>query len=293
MQRILLGLILLALFIVPMGSAFAAPTAYNCQGCTEAQYRSAALGRAPASRPFVYIYDFTNNNLRKYEVSSEPAAGGGQQYFVDPATPSNAESTTFSLAQEVWSRHGRNTLSLLVDVDTHVGNMQNLPQRTRNSEAYGVLGTSAYQSDLFNCIKAGCYDPAMQGDPVVVSNMKQILNMGAALIFKDHLLDLKVTVTMDNGSTIVIEWKPPAEPVVTIARDANGNAIPPDKHKFEDPSSPYGHAYDFSQDHADLQRFIDLARTYGATVNSSGGSWRMSCGSVSGSPGYTCVMIPR
>jgi hypothetical protein len=293
MKRIVLNFIVVVLFIVPMRSAFAAPTAYNCQGCTEAQYRSTALSRAPANRPFVYIYDFANNNLRKFEVSSEPTTSGGQQYFVDPVAPSNAELTTFSLAQEIWSRHGRNTLSLAVEVDTHVGNMQNLPQRTRTSEAYGVLRTSAYQTDLFSCIKAGCYDPAMQGDPVVIANFRAIVNEGAALVFKDHIMDLKITVTMDNGSQVVIDWKPPAEPVVIIARDANGNAIPPDKHRFEDPSSPYGHDYDFSQDHADLQRFIDLARAYGAIVRSGGSSWRMSCGSVSGSPGYTCQMVPR
>jgi len=248
------------------------------------------LARAPTSGAYAYVYDFQNNKLKKYQVTSEPAPNGQRQYFVDPATPTSAESQYFALARLTWNGNGRNLQALTTRTRISVTQLIGLPSRTGGSGGYGIVLYGARQIDLLNCVRSTCFDPDLADSSGIVESVLSLLNNASTMLFKDHLLDLTVEVVLLDGSVITIEWTPGQQPKIVLVVDASGNPIPLSKAEFDNPRTPYGSNYDFGDHHGDLSQFIQLAQSYGAQV-STGGGWRIACVSYNGI--RSCTAYPR
>ena len=284
----------MALLSAASATTAAAATAYHCNACSESQYTSSAVSRAQAAgqaHGVVYIYDFANNHFRKYNVEREPGAGGAYLYSALMTYPTAPEQHRFDLAREAWNLNGHTSQSLKVTENVPVGSMRDIPPRTGNANAYGVVMGSAQQSDIRACILNQCFNSNENVNPTVLENVLGILSDAAGILFNNNPVSLKVIVTMNDGSQVTFEWNPPAsQPVVTFAIDSNGNAIPLTASQLTSPAPPYGSVFDFSQNHSDLNSFVLLANSHGVPV-AVGSGWIVACVGVAGD--RHCVAQPN
>lgn len=301
-MRVKQGLLFISALVMATFTAIAwavAPTAYSCNSCTQTQYDQAAVARARVDgqvHGFVYIYDFPGNRLLKYETGREPGTNGQWDYWVVEASPAAEQYQYFALAREAWDLNGRNVRSLKAAVEyppVSVTLMNGLPTRARDSEAYGVVLSSAQQNDFSDCIKRDCFNPAPM-NATVISNILGLLGSMSTIAFKDNPVGFRVVIVLANGSRVTFEWNPPdARPVLTEAIDANGNRIPLTREQFEHPAPPYGDEYDFSHDHGDLNNFVHYAEMRGARIqiDQIGSNWIVGC--VIMGTEHICRQYPR
>ena len=278
-----------ALAAAPVGSAIAAGAlASGCTGCTEAQYAQVAHNLHNGNW---VVYDFANNHLRKYSVTSEPAAGGGLTYFADPIGVTAAEQARFDLARPLWNVHLH---SLAYHRGIHASDMNGVQLKSNTGNGYDVILDGGIQHDMIQCMMTRCdLDPAQQVNETVARDFITLMNDVNGIVFKDHPISFTLTVTMNDGSTATFEWKAGSAPVLTEVTNSSGTPIPQTVSQLGNPQSPYGNRYDFDGHHEDLPNFVNyLQERFNVSVT-AGGTWKMSCGSVSGSPGVVCRFIPR
>lgn len=289
-MRLLRWLGFLALAASPFASAAAAGAiASGCNACTEAQY--AQVARNLHNGNWI-VYDLANNRLRKYAVTSEPAAGGGLTYFADPIAVASTDQTRFNLVRNLWNV---NLHSLAYHRGVNAIDMRGVSGNTNNANGYDTILDSAIQHDMTQCMMTRCdLNAQQQVSETVARDFISVLNDVNGIFFKDNPISFTMTVTMNDGSTATFEWKATAAaPVLVQVNNSSGAAIPMTVNQLGNPQPPYGNRYDFYDHQSDLPSFVNyLQERFNISVT-AGGTWRMSCGSVSGSPGVTCRFIPR
>jgi len=99
---------------------------------------------------------------------------------------------------------------------------------------------------------SGCYGVGGGTNATITTNILQLLNAAAGILFSNNPISVRLTITMTNGSQVVFEWIPPAaRPILTFAVDANHNPIPLNAQQLINPSPPYGYLFSCDDYHDD------------------------------------------
>lgn len=206
----------------------AAPTAWLCNGCTEAQFDAAALARATSNAQAhgnVWQYDFNASKLRKYEVEREPVAGGGYLYSVWRVAPASAEQVHFSAAIDAWidTNHQMKSTVVIDPANSPPGSPAYPAQVTtfindpnNHQGFYGIVTTPQMQLHLSTYAGAWmAHYIGAAGDPAAIS-VWDFLQMDEQLRYSAiaHNTSLTVVISMPGGGKATLR----------LQQDASGAA---------------------------------------------------------------------
>ena len=286
--------------------AWAAPQAWLCNSCTEAQFDAAALARAQSSGQShgnIYEYDFNSNKLRKYEADREPSMGGGYTYSVWRVTPTNGEQSYFALAVDAWI-DTNHTMKRTVIIHpnasppgsppfpSQVTNFINDP--TNHQGFYGLVKTPQYQNYLSQYAAAWIANYLhVSSDPAAASVVDFISADIQMNYSSSPSLELTVKIdvpgggvaqlTLSNDATGQAVWK------LTKLTDRNNIDVPMTQNELTSGSGATN--YDFGGHPTDIAPFEwYVVHGLGVPVDHVGG-WTLAC-TISAS-GRHCIAQPN
>ncbi|HET9032395.1 MAG TPA: hypothetical protein VFN25_05760 [Dokdonella sp.] len=263
----------------------AARNAYRCNGCSEAQYYSAATG--PQELGVRYVYDFVNANIRKYQVTREPN-GHGFTYYADPLTVVPAEQAYFDAAVQVWNSNGA-YLKVVATLNV-TPTVPGAAVIGAGANAYEIVRSSSMQNRIGDWISQ-----VGSGSSAFPTSFEQRLRdiivllrtSPANIVLEDKDLGkLTITLFFTNGHRVTFVWKKDEMPKMTEARDSNDNTIPVSV------SDMNGRQFDFSGGNGqDGGYFGEHADILGAIYDNVCGGQIIACITFEGH--ITCKPYPK
>ncbi|MEP7044975.1 MAG: hypothetical protein ABI843_18065 [Dokdonella sp.] len=288
--------LLAALSIVTAGgfaTAHAVPTAHQCNACTEVQYENEAKSYALSSNPTpVYVYDFTNNNLRKYRVWREPIIGG-YDYWANRVAVSAAETNSFGQTRQAWvdtahSMRGAMTIDPIYPPGSgYPGFPSQVSQFIVNDPSgfYGIGRNSSLQNSLYDFTDQWMTHYVGVHPSNSFDALWGALNSIAALLWEgQNPLQMTVTINVPGGGRITLKLASGDNgPRWTLAgmRDRNNNDVPLSQSQLI-PSDGSVNAYSFGTYPNDSNNFFwyvtNLLNV--PVVQGQHGGWIVGCSRI-------------
>lgn len=273
-RRILVVLALLPQAIALPVLAMPTVTAVRCDACTYRQLEQRAIGLGVGER---YLYDFSNQQLHLFQVSSEPAPDGRYRYEAVVLAVPVEYMSYFNKVLDYRRRFGSTQLIATVNLPQAPGpyssmNVFDLYRNASSATAFGNWLAAFVMNE-------GANNPAAQ-------KMAEIAASKGHVDLQEDAVEVHVFVNFRNGKAQFKLTKngQGADLIPGTGYDSESNPIPANRSQIVE--LPYVFAGGTTS--SNYQDFLALIRGLGIPIGNRSGAW--ACVSVAGL-GERCQLI--